>query len=1001
MGGESITRPAAVLPESPPSASAPFVPATTRQPGTQLGRFVVLDVLGKGGMGVVYLAYDPELERKVALKLVRAQRSDHGPTNAQARLLREAQALAQLRHPNVVGVYDVGTLDDEVFIAMEYVPGRTLRQWIDQTNPDWREILRVMIGAGRGLAAAHARGLVHRDVKPANIVVEDGGNARVLDFGLARTRQRDDDDTPSLEAATPSGKLREALTQAGAVMGTPAYMAPEQHTGDAIGPATDQYGFCVTLFEALYGRHPLPGRNAAELAQAAFAARFLSPPRRTKVPRRVHRLMLRGLAPSAADRYADMNALCDALADDPEAARRRWLGGGLAAAAVATAAIVSYRAWAEGPGPCDAAQALGDHWNDARRGELAAALTAVDRPFVATTAARVETIVDAWAARWTAQWREACEATHVRHEQTMAVLALREACLERRASELDALLGVLATADVDVVAEAVEATRELGDPQSCADTVALGSSAPLPDDPQSRAALSELQAQIDRARALRAANRFDEGLAIAEPLAQRVAALGHLPTEADAMLALGELQAGAGAPNEALASYERAVWAAEAGRVDAVAARGWLAILGVTGVTLSRHDDAERAAVRADAAILRAGEDPRSRASWHHSLASLAEDRGDFARAREHFEQALAIREETLAPDDADIAGTEMGLGNVLHELGDSEGARVHYQRALDIFERGLGPDHPDLGLAMSNLANLDYGLGRFDDALAGYRATLELWERVLGPDHPDNAIILNNLGNVVADLGRADEAITYYQRALALWEDAYGPDHPNVASAYGNLGLMYRDAGRLGDAQLAHERELAIRQKVHPEGHDSVAKALGNLAMLASTEGRLDDALALHGRALTMRKSLREVDPASIAFSEAGIGTVLRKLGRDAEALERFEAARATWAKQLGDDHPLVAQARLDIGRSLYALGRTDEALPHLEHAHAVRTARAQPEGLRGETAFALALALWDQGKERPRALRLAREAETLAASTRNGDAALLVDVKAWLAKR
>ncbi len=1000
-GADSITKKAVLdaAPESEPARV--LLPSPIRQPGTQLGRFVVLDVLGKGGMGVVYLAYDPELDRKVALKLVRARGSIDGATQAQAqaRLVREAQALAQLHHPNVVGVYDVGTLDDEVFVAMEYVPGRTLRQWLDETRPSWREILTVMIGAGRGLAAAHASGLVHRDVKPANLVVEENGQARVVDFGLARTRGRDDDSAPSLDGWTRSGRTREALTLAGTVVGTPAYMAPEQHTGDAVGPATDQYGFCVTLFEALYGRHPLPGTNASELAHAAFASRFVAPPRTTKVPRRVHRLLLRGLAPAPSDRHASMNVLLDALVADPAAVRRRWLAATAAASVVATGAIVSYRAWAEAPDPCDGTPGLADHWDDERRAQLSGALAAAHRPHASATAERVVTLVDAWAARWAEVSRSACEATHVRHEQSPALLALSEECLERRASELDALFGVLATADADVLDDAVRATRELGDPRSCGDTLALGAAAPLPDDPGERARISELRAQIDRARALRAAGRYDEGLAIAEPLARQADELGHLSTIAEASLTLGELQSSTGAPVAALASYERAAWSAEAGRADRVAARAWLAIFGDTGALLARFDEAERSQVRADAAILRDGDDPALRATWYHMRGALEADRGQLEPAREHYEQALEIRMRVLDPDDADIAGTEMGLGAVCHELRDNEGARAHFERALEVFERGLGPEHPDVGLALSNLANVDYGLGRLDDALAGYRATLALWERVYGPEHPEIAMIANNIGNVLADLGRNAEATEHYERALAIWERAYGDEHPHVGHALANVGRMYRDAGRFAAARRAHERQLAIVQKLHPLGHADVAEAWGDLATLASTEGRFEDALALHRRALEIRKSLDAVDPSAIAFSEAGIGVVLRKLGRHAEALPLFERAREVWAQTRGLDHPLVAQARLDIGRSLFELGRADEALPHLEYAHASRTELVAPAGLRAESGFALARALWEQG-EHARARELASSALALArAPDDEGDPEVVDEATRWLA--
>src|SRR5687768_12143915 len=240
-----------------PRRATPMMPR-----GTTVGRYILLEAVGIGGMGVVYRAFDPELDRSVAVKLIRAAEDSD---ESRARLLREAQAMARLSHNNVVGVHDVGTVGDQVFLAMDMLDGQTLRDWLKERR-SWRDILRAFADAGRGLAAAHRAGLVHRDFKPSNAFVETSGRVRLLDFGLARPADAmvaaggsgdssSDDDEPSARGAA---AIYASVTRAGKIAGTPRYMAPEQaKTGNATA-LSDQYAFCVALCEALYGQRPEP-----------------------------------------------------------------------------------------------------------------------------------------------------------------------------------------------------------------------------------------------------------------------------------------------------------------------------------------------------------------------------------------------------------------------------------------------------------------------------------------------------------------------------------------------------------------------------------------------------------------------------------------------------------------------------------------------------------------------------------------------------------------------
>lgn len=366
--------------------------------GQEIGRFVILSRIGKGGMGVVFSAYDPKLDRKVAIKLLHSRQEDERQSaeDAQKRLMREAQAMAQLSHPNVIQVYDVGTYKSEVYIAMEFVDGETLSRWLLRWDRSWRDVLDKFVQAGRALADAHAASLVHRDFKPDNALVGEDGRVRVMDFGLARwvltdeghyssaavplpglppnpaTAEADDDDDPStlgmadthepvvqshnvpsdpavpLPSAVPTGaakgkpgrvEIDHSLTKTGALLGTPRYMAPEQFTGAFADARSDQFSFCVALYEALYRQHPFDNSTAYGLVELPEATEVRVPPPDTKVPSWLHRALLRGMSAEANERFPSMGALLREFAPTPKPTQssRRFF----ALVAVAVAAMIA------------------------------------------------------------------------------------------------------------------------------------------------------------------------------------------------------------------------------------------------------------------------------------------------------------------------------------------------------------------------------------------------------------------------------------------------------------------------------------------------------------------------------------------------------------------------------------------------------------------------------------------------------------------------------------
>jgi len=418
---------------------------------TRIGRFTVLRRLGAGGMGVVYSAYDDELERKVAIKVVREERGTDDASRE--RLRREALAVAKLNHPNVVSVFEVGSHDDRLFVAMEFVRGGTVRQWLAKGERSWREIRDVFVWAADGVAAAHDAGLVHRDLKPDNVMVVDGGPVRVkvLDFGLASVTR----DEPNAEPPSEDEIEATQLTVTGHVLGTPAYMPPEQRRGERVDARGDQYALCVSLWEALHGAHPFVVDGALD-RDAAKRSRPLVP-RRRGVPSWLDSVVSRGMSANSEDRYPSMHALADALRRDP-ARRLRQLGF----AAVGVAVVAGFALYGAGAEACPPVKSrIAKTWDAERQAEVRKALVRRDPDLSlgrwGAAVARVDEHLD----RWGEVYEQTCDAQGSTDD---ASLLERRLCLE---SNLEAVERSIA-----VVAESGELGTLLADvpsPEACSE----------------------------------------------------------------------------------------------------------------------------------------------------------------------------------------------------------------------------------------------------------------------------------------------------------------------------------------------------------------------------------------------------------------------------------------------------------------------------------------------------------------------------------------------------
>ena len=721
----------------------------------QFGRFQIEDTLGAGAMGVVHAAFDPQLNRRVALKVIRG---DAQSAAAQARLLAEAKAMARLSHPNVIPVFDVGSSDAGVFIAMELVEGETLRAWCDGASRSWREALELCVQAGRGLAAAHAAGVVHRDYKPDNVLV-GGGRARVGDFGLATGSLERGHGVDVVVTHETSSRASSTTTDDGRLIGTPAYMAPEQLQGKFADARSDQFAFCVATYEAVCGVRPYAGRTIAGLL-ASLDAGSLVPPTR-EVPRRVVAVLARGLQSEPSKRFRDMPSLLAAL----QGTRRRvgvvvGVAGVLAASTVAAFALSGPPA--ETSDPCrGSADALADVWDGDRRDALTRSF-AQRRPEYGTRSAEAVTaIVDGWAGRWTDAHRQTCSA-HASAELDEAGFDARMLCLGGQRDELAALLEALEHADPRAVDVALGATLSLPEVGTCETPVLVE-----PPDPAVEADVDTLEVDLQRAWASVELGRFSEAVARLEPLRERAQGVGYPPLLAEVDLALAHAARGEGDLQRAREAALESALTAEAARHDVVVARAWTALVEVEDAA-GRHTDAMLHAPKARAALERLGAHAGLEASLRNALGVALDNLGRYDEAESSLRRALALRTEQFGAGHPALAPVLTNLGNLARNRRRYEDALSLHRNAMAIDRDALGEEHPAMGRHHHNIARLLLLTGDEDGASAHYQDALRIKTATLGSKHVDVARTHNSLGLLFAAQGDDASARKHYGRALA-----------------------------------------------------------------------------------------------------------------------------------------------------------------------------------------------------------------------------------------
>ena len=647
----------------------------------KLGRYHVLEQLGAGGMGVVLAAYDPDLDRKVALKLLRPD----GSAGSSGRLLREAHALARLSHPNVVQIYDTGALDDRIFIAMELVRGTDLRAWLARPRPP-AEVLRVFLDAGRGLAAAHDAGFVHRDFKPENVLLGADGRVRVADFGLVR--QHDEEPVAASTSSPARGALDRSLTLTGALLGTPAFMSPEQHLGRPADARSDQFSFCVALWEALHGQRPFAGDSAVTITAAVLAGR-IEAPRVARAPRYLRQVLERGLASAPEQRYPDMQALLAALARDPVRARRQWLLG-LGAAGLLVGAAVALRADVVEPcggGPDELATA----WDPERRQAVVEALAAARDPDSRRLAL---TGLDAYADAWLASHRDAC-LDHHRGEQSSALLDARMRCLDRRRQTLATAARVLTSADAGgaggELPDAAQVVARMPAVGACDDPAVVLGEAAVPEDPVLAAEVASVESLLISAMVQHDAGDVAGALAVADDALARARATQFEPIVARALVVSARIHFTRTAWALARPALAEALARAVEARSDDLAAEAFARLLYIDGVQDGRIAEAMDLAPLALAMAARAPEPHAARGLAHNNIGAvqiLAHDRdGALASMRS------ATAEMTAAPRSDPIERAHVFLNAAIMDFAADE-RREGLRRAEELMVAHLGRHH-------------------------------------------------------------------------------------------------------------------------------------------------------------------------------------------------------------------------------------------------------------------------------------------------------------------
>ncbi len=777
----------------------------------------------------MYAARDPELSRNVALEILGAG-DDAAPL----------RRLAQVKHPNVIAVHDVGSDGERVFVAMELVDGQTLDEWLAAAPRRRLDVVSKFVAAGQGLAAAHAAGVVHGDFQAAHVLVGKDGRVRVGGFGHAR--------------------------------------------GQAADARADQLGFCVAFYQAMCRAHPFADDQGT----------LRAPPRPDPLPRALRRLLVRGLARAPEQRFASMDELLAALARARSQRRTRVAVAGLLGLALVGLALgVVLGRQAGSPAPCQGAeQKWTDVWDARRAGLTERRFAATGEPYAANAFAEVNRAVSAYRHDWLAMHTEACEATRVRHRQSEELLEKRMMCLDALRHDARALTDRFVAADAHLVENAARVVTRLGDLSGCADLKQLSGQVAAPAQASARAHVAELRGQLAEVKAARLAGGNDgHGAEQARALVSAARATQYRALEAEALFELGWVEDGAGDYAAAARTFEQAVWAAEASRHDDLAVRSWGSLMMEVGERLQRPAEALAMRPRITALIERLGGSEEMEGNLRVTVAQALYDSDRFAEAKLEADKALALFEHRFGPDDLHVSDVVVLLGD-LARRDDADEARRYYQRSLDIRQKIFGPDHPQTATSLDRVASALWTAGKPKEAITAMEKAIAIYERVLDPEHPHLAKALNNLGMIYESLGELDKALGLHQRAVEIGAKVLGTDHPDYADFLNTEGDTLEELGRHDEALVVQRQALAVLERSLGAEHTQVAECLMSIVRILYFTHRYSEARPLAARALAIRAKQFGPDATEQREPLLFMGWCDLELGAPAQALAELERA-------------------------------------------------------------------------------------------------------------
>jgi tetratricopeptide (TPR) repeat protein len=878
-------------------------PAVPHVPG-----YEILGELGRGGMGIVYQARQLGLDRVVALKMILA--GTHAGTAEVARFRTEAEAIARLRHPNIVAVYEVGEHQGKPFFSLEFCEGGGLdRRLAGNPLPPEKaaELVGVLAGA---MQAAHAANVIHRDLKPANVLLTGDGTPKITDFGLAR-------------------KLDEAgQTQSGAVMGTPSYMAPEQAQAKKdVGPAADVYALGAILYECLTGRPPFKAATAFDtllqvVSEEPVPPRQLNP----KVPIDLGTICLKCLHKQPHRRYATAGGLAEDL-------RRFQSGEPVQARPVGR----TERAW---------------RWCR-RNPAVAGLLIAVAVTLLLGTGVASFFAVQARAEAWRA-WNHA-EAEKKANEQAQQRLAqvvkaneilasvfhnLDPRSEEKEGKTLRVLLG-------ERLGEAVKQLE--GD--------AVGD----------REAVARLQYLLGNSlRQLGLLEEAEVVLAKARRTQEELLGASH-PETISSLSSLGLLYQSRGRYDEAETLFKQALEAARrefgTGHPDTLTGTNNLASL---YQSRGRYDEAERLLKQALEGYRRKlGADHPYTLTGMNNLASLYQSRGRYDEAELLFQQALEAKRRKLGANHPDTLLSMSNLAFLYQRRGRYEEAEPLFQQALEGARQKLGADHPDTLMVMNNLAEVYQHRGRYDEAEALSKQLLEARRRKLGADHPDTLTSMNNLALLCQFRGRYDEAETLFKQALEARRREVGASHPHTLLSMNNLASLYQHRGQYDKAEPLYKQALEGRRRKLGADHPDTLTSMNNLALLYHHRGRFDEAEPLYKQALEGRRRKLGAGHPDTLSSMYNLAAVYCSQKKFDPAIPLFKETLRRRSKKLGADHPDTVLTQAYLGVCYHSAGRLGDGVRCLEQALA--RARKRPGPLPVQVAWVpgTLTAAYDQAKQ------------------------------------